>query len=100
MGGSARPRRLQLLLLALRPGRRPSLGSRVALSRARLFLSSIRSFLMSALGFVSKLFGDYSQRTAAPARNRARSRFTLEALEDRRLMSHSGMSGHMSAMPA
>ena len=53
---------------------------------------------MSALGFVSKLFGGRSRRTGRPAWNRCRSRFALEALEDRRLMSHSGLTHHLSMM--
>jgi uncharacterized protein (TIGR03118 family) len=55
---------------------------------------------MSAFSFVSKLFDGSGRRMGKPMRNRARPRFAVEALEDRRLMSHSGMSGHMSAMPA
>src|SRR5262249_5460425 len=77
------------------PPRRPSLGTRVASSRVQLVLFSIRSFLMSVLSFVSKLFGGCSRRTGTSAWNRARSRFAVEALEDRRLMSHSGMPHHM-----
>jgi hypothetical protein len=55
---------------------------------------------MSARSFVSKLFGGDSRRRGAPARNRSRSRFAVEALEDRRLMSHSGMPHHMPVKPA
>src|SRR5262245_61083663 len=83
-----------LLSLVLTRGGRPSLGSRVALSPAQLDFTSIRSFLMFARSFVSKLFGGRSRRTVTPARNRARSRLAVEALEDRRLMSHSGIPHH------
>src|SRR5262249_8441859 len=56
--------------------------------------------LMSALGFVSKWFGGRSRRSGTPAWNRARARFAVEALEDRRLMSHSGMPHHMPVKSA
>jgi uncharacterized protein (TIGR03118 family) len=55
---------------------------------------------MFALSFVSKYFSGRSGRTGRPAWNRARSRFAVEALEDRRLMSHSGMPHHMPMMAA
>src|SRR5262245_8495347 len=97
---SSNPHAVTLLSLVLTRGGRPSLGSRVVSYRARWVLSSIRRFLMSALGFVSKLFHGRSRRTGRPAWNRARSRFAVEALEDRRLMSHSGMTHHLPMVSA
>jgi uncharacterized protein (TIGR03118 family) len=53
---------------------------------------------MSGLRFVSKLLGGSGRRKGKPTRNRARSRFAVEALEDRRLMSHSGVTHHLPMM--
>src|SRR5262245_22070138 len=84
------------LSLVLTRGRRPSPGSRLASSRAQVLLSSTRSFLMSARDFVSKLLGGRSRHTRTPAWTRAR--FAVEALEGRRLMSHSGVTHHLPMM--
>jgi uncharacterized protein (TIGR03118 family) len=51
---------------------------------------------MSALSFVSKLLGGSGRSKGKPTRKR--SRFVVEALEDRRLMSHSGLTHHVPMM--
>jgi uncharacterized protein (TIGR03118 family) len=55
---------------------------------------------MFSLSFASKLLGGRGRREEATTRKRARSRFAVEVLEDRRLMSHSGMPHHMLAKSA
>src|SRR5262245_20905692 len=55
---------------------------------------------MSALGFVSKFFDGHGRRNGTATRKRTGRALAMEALEDRRLMSHSGMTHHMLMMPS
>src|SRR5262249_14284291 len=68
-------------------GGRPSLGFPGPQFQARRVRSSIRRIPMSVISLVKKWFRDSGRRKQASARKPIRSRLTLEALEDRQLMS-------------